>query len=110
MRTATLTALAAGTRVRPSSCRSDDCVITYDGASPLKMDQMIVTFHMRTDLTWSDGTPLTADDSVYAYQLAADKDTPGSKVLVDRTQTYEATDASTYTVVGNPRLSGPRRS
>ena len=82
--------------VRPSSCRTDDCVITYDGVSPLQMDQMIVTFSLRDDLPWSDGTPLTADDSVYAYQLAADKDTPGSKFLVDRTQTYEATD--TYTV------------
>ncbi len=91
-----LSALAAGVRVRPSSCRADDCVITYDGISPIKMDQMQVTFHMRSDLTWSDGTPLTADDSVYAYQLAADPSTPGSnRVLLDRTQTYEAAD--TYT-------------
>ena len=90
-----LTALIAGTQVRPSSCRSDDCVIAYDGVSPLKMDQMMVTFHMRQDLTWSDGTPLTADDSIYAYQLAADPATPGSKVLIDRTQTYETVD--TYT-------------
>src|SRR5512138_2042581 len=30
----TLTALEAGARVRPSSCRSDDCIITYDGVSP----------------------------------------------------------------------------
>ena len=98
----TLTALAAGTRVRPSSCRTDDCVITYDGVSPIKMDQLSVTFHMRTDVTWSDGTPLSADDSVYAYQLAADKDTPGSKVLVDRTQTYEALDPNTTQWWGVP--------
>ena len=103
----TLTALAAGTRVRPSSCRSDDCVISYDGASPIKMDQMMVTFHMRTDLTWSDGTPLIADDSVYAYQLAADKDTPGSKVLVNRTRTYEATDTSTTQWWGIPGFLDP---
>src|SRR5512142_820928 len=92
----TLTALAAGIRVRPSSCRSDDCVITYDGISPIKMDQLQVSFHMRSDLTWSDGTPLTADDSVYAYQLSADAGTPGAdRVILDRTQTYEAVD--TYT-------------
>ncbi len=91
----TLTALVGGVRVRPSSCRSDDCVITYDGVSPIKMDQLQVTFEMRSDLTWSDGTPLTADDSVYAYNLAADPNTPGSKVLIDRTQSYEAT--GTYT-------------
>ena len=98
----TLTALAAGTRVRPSSCRGDDCVISYDGVSPLKMDQMIATFHLQPNLTWSDGTPLTADDSVYAYQLAADKDTALSKVLVDRTKTYEATDATTTQWWGIP--------
>ncbi len=89
-----LTALAAGTHVRPSGCRNDGCVITYDGVSPLQMDQLVVTFRMRSDVTWSDGTPLTSDDSVYAYQLAADNNTPGSKFLIDRTQTYEAAGAS----------------
>ncbi len=102
-----LTALAAGTPVRPASCRTDDCVITYDGVSPLKMDQMTVTFHLNSDVTWSDGTPLTADDSVYAYQLAADKDTPGSKFLVDRTQIYEATDAASTQWWGIPGYFDP---
>src|SRR5258708_434288 len=88
-----LTSLAAGSRVRPSSCRNDGCAIVYDGVSPLQMDQLVVTFRMLTTVTWSDGTPLTADDSVYAYQLAASPDTPGSKFLVDRTQTYEAAGA-----------------
>ena len=103
----TLTALAVGSRVRPSSCRSDDCVITYDGVSPLKMDQMMVTFHMRSDLTWSDGTPLTADDSVYAYQLDADPNTPGSKVLISRTQTYEAADSYSTQWWGIPGYLDP---
>ncbi len=102
-----LTALAAGSRVRPSSCRGDGCVINYDGVSPLKMDQMQVTFHLRPDITWSDGTPLTADDSVYAYQLAADANTPGSKVLVDRTQTYEALDPATTQWWGIPGFLDP---
>ncbi len=102
-----LTALAANTRVRPSSCRADSCVITYDGVSPLQMDQMIVTFHLRSDLTWSDGTPVTADDSAYAYSLDADTDTPSSKFLVDRTQTYEATDPTTTQWWGIPGYLDP---
>ena len=97
-----LAALSTGTHVRPASCRADDCVINYDGVSPLKMDQMQVTFHIRPDITWSDGTPLTADDSAYAYQLAADLNTPGSKVLVERTQTYEAVDTTTTQWWGIP--------
>jgi len=61
--------LQKGARVRPADCRSDDCAVTYDGVSPLEMDQMIVTFRMRPDLTWSDGTALTADDSIYAFEV-----------------------------------------
>lgn len=102
-----LTALRAGTHLRPASCRTDGCVITYDGFTPLKMDQMSVTFKLRTDLTWSDGTPLTADDSVYAFQLAADKSTPGSKFLVNRTQTYEAADPATIEWWGIPGYFDP---
>lgn len=94
--------LAAGMRVRPSTCRADDCIVTYDGVSTLKMDQMIVTFHMRSDVTWSDGTPLTADDSVYAYQLDAETADVGSRYLLDRTQVYEAADPATTQWWGLP--------
>ncbi len=97
-----LTALSTGTKVRPRNCRTDSCVVTYDGVSPLQMDQMVVTFRLRKDVTWSDGTPLTSDDSVYAYQLAADNNTPGSKFLIDRTQSYEAAGASAVQWWGIP--------
>jgi peptide/nickel transport system substrate-binding protein len=94
--------LAAGTRVRPSGCRGDDCAVSYDGTSALRMDQMIVTFHMRSDVTWSDGTPLTADDSVYAYSLAAETAEVGSRFLLDRTISYEAADPATTQWYGLP--------
>jgi integrase len=32
------------------------------------MDQMIVTFQIRSDLTWSDGTPVTASDFAETYK------------------------------------------
>jgi peptide/nickel transport system substrate-binding protein len=102
-----LTALSTGTPVRPSSCRSDGCVITYDGISPLQMDQMLVTFNMRSDITWSDGTPLTSDDSVYAYQLAAANPASGSKFSITHTQAYESTDPSTVQWWGIPGYFDP---
>ncbi len=102
-----LTSLAIGTRVRPASCRADGCTITYDGVSSLQMDQMIVNFSLRSDITWSDGTPLTAEDSAYAYQLAADKNAKGSRFLIDRTQAYEATDATTTQWWGIPGFIDP---
>jgi peptide/nickel transport system substrate-binding protein len=102
-----LVLLANGIRVRPAGCRADDCVITYDGSGPVSLDQMSVTFRLRPDVTWSDGTPLTADDSVYAFSLASDASALGSNFLVDRTQTYEASDATTVQWWGKPGFIDP---
>lgn len=102
-----LVSLAAGTKIRPAGCRADECIVTYDGVSELQLDQMIVTFRMRSDLTWSDGTPITAEDSAYAFSLDSDPDTAGSKFLVDRTQTYEAVDAGTLQWWGKPGYIDP---
>jgi len=99
--------LAAGVKVRPSSCRGDDCVIVYDGTSTLQMDQLIVTFTMLDKLMWSDGEPLTASDSVYSFQVASANATPISKFLVDRTQTYEAADDLTIQWWGKPGFIDP---
>lgn len=99
--------LEQGVKVRPASCRSDDCVITYDGTTSLEMDQMIVTFRMRPDLTWSDGTPVTADDSVYAFTIASDAAAVANTYLIDRTQTYEAADAQTIQWFGKPGFIDP---
>jgi peptide/nickel transport system substrate-binding protein len=94
--------LAAGTKLRPLGCREEACEITYDGSSDIQMDQLIVTFTMLEGLMWSDGVPLTANDSVYSFELASDDDTPGSKFVIDRTQTYEAADDITTQWWGLP--------
>ena len=99
--------LEAGSRVRPAGCRSDDCVITFDGTNPITMDQMFVEFKMLPGLLWSDGTPITASDSVYAYQLASNAATPGSKYLFDRTKSYEAADETTIQWWGKPGFVDP---
>jgi peptide/nickel transport system substrate-binding protein len=99
--------LASGVKFRPSACRGDNCVVTYDGSSALQMDQMIVTFNLREGLLWSDGEPLTADDSVYSFTLASDNATPVSKFLIDRTQTYEAADEQTVQWWGVPGFIDP---
>ncbi|HEX5807678.1 MAG TPA: ABC transporter substrate-binding protein [Anaerolineales bacterium] len=99
--------LATGAKVRPSGCRSDDCAITYDGSSSLQMDQLVATFTMLEGLMWSDGTPLTSADSIYSFGLASDNLTPGSKYLVDRTETYEAADEYTIQWWGKPGFIDP---
>jgi ABC-type transport system substrate-binding protein len=83
--------------------------VTYDGVSKIGMDQMVVTFTMLAGLQWSDGSPLTADDSAYSFELAANDATPGSKFLIDRTQAYEAASRwRHHSMVGNARLYRPR--
>ena len=94
--------LAVGVKVRPAGCRDDTCVVEYDGKAAIKMDQMQVTFRMLPGLTWSDGLPLTASDSVFAYNIAADPSSAESKYLVDRTKSYEAADDVTVQWWGKP--------
>lgn len=99
--------LDAGVRVRPSGCRNDNCAINYDGSNTIEMDQMDVTFTMLAGLTWSDGEPLTASDSVYSFNLVANSSAPVNKFLYDRTETYEAADDITLQWWGLPGFIDP---
>ena len=94
--------LAVGTKIRPAGCRTDTCTVVYDGKSTIQMDQMQVTFRLLPGLTWSDGQPLTAQDSVYAYSLAADPNAVGTNYLVERTKSYEAAGNETVQWWGKP--------
>jgi peptide/nickel transport system substrate-binding protein len=63
----------------------------------LTMTQLAVTFTLRADVTWEDGHPLTADDSVYSFELAGALGNlpPHDRLLLDRTSSYEAVDDRT---------------
>ncbi len=102
-----LVSLKEGVKVHPAECRNDECVITYDGTTALEMDQMVVTFRLRPDVAWADGTPLTTDDSIYAFALVSDPGAVANKYLVERTQTYEAADAQTLQWWGRPGFIDP---
>jgi len=52
------------------------------------MDQLVVRFSMLPGLTWSDGAPLTVDDSIYSYQVAKSLFSPGQYSRLDRTASY----------------------
>jgi peptide/nickel transport system substrate-binding protein len=93
--------LQNGLAIHPSGCRSGDCAAAYSGGE-LAMDQLVLTFTLKPGLTWSDGQPLTASDSVYAFQLAADPATPSDKSAVNRTASYQASDERTIEWRGLP--------
>jgi len=105
-----LSVLANGVSVYPSGCAEDACAVKYDGRGELKMDQLVVTYRLKSGLTWSDGAPLKAADSVFAFKLASDPATPGSKYLVDRTGSYEAVDDLTVQWWGLPGFVDPTYS
>lgn len=63
-------ALREGVVVHPAGCTQSDCIIAYDGESPLNMDQLTADFKLLPDLKWSDGQPLTAADSLFSFSLA----------------------------------------
>lgn len=98
--------LTPGTRVRPAGCRAAECEIAFDG-QPLTMDQMQVTFTLKPDLRWSDGEPLTAQDSVYSFELARHAGTPNWKWLELRTSSYTAPDDHTVVWTGLPGFLDP---
>jgi peptide/nickel transport system substrate-binding protein len=36
-------------------------------------DGLVITMHLRDDIAWSDGTPITADDFVFTYEMYMDE-------------------------------------
>jgi len=103
-----LVILSPGVTIRPSGCRSSDCAMTWNGDELLEMDQMVVDFKLRDDLTWSDGTPLTASDSVYSFKLASVGEALDLKWAEERTETYTAVDNSTIVWIGVPGFTTAR--
>jgi peptide/nickel transport system substrate-binding protein len=64
--------------------------------------QMVVTFTLRSDVTWADGQPLTAADSRYAYEVVANLDDAALDRRVARTASYQAVDDRTIVWTGVP--------
>lgn len=94
-----LTTLSTGTLVTPSGVTEP---IEFAGGS-IQLDQLEVTFRLLPDIKWSDGTPLTAVDSVYAFNLIdLDPDTTLSTFTIQRTASYKALDDLTVKWIGLP--------
>jgi peptide/nickel transport system substrate-binding protein len=93
--------LNLGKTYLPSGCNTLDCAQKYGGGEVM-LDRMVVTFRLKPGLLWSDGQPLTAGDSVFAFKVDSDAGTPTLKYQVDRTGSYEATDEVTLVWKGIP--------
>ena len=96
--------LQAGVQVFPAGCSSSACAITWDGITLIQMDQLTATYKLKSGLTWSDGQPLKASDSVYSFNVDFDPATPTDKRTVDQTAAYTTTDDLTVQWIGKPGL------
>lgn len=69
-------------------------------------DGLTYTFHLRKDAKWHDGTPLTAKDVSFTYQMAANKDTTSNRVnnlaLIKGAAAYSAGKAATISGISVP--------
>ena len=79
--------------------------VVFEGGE-IDLAQMVVTFELQP-LVWSDGIPVTADDSVFSYELAAAPLTPVSKERIVRTARYEATGERSLQWTGVPGWVDP---
>ena len=66
----------------------------------LSEDGTVITYRLRDDVTWSDGTPVTADDFVFTYDMImSDQNVVQSRYpYEDYVTSVEATDPQTVTV------------
>ncbi len=93
--------LKSGERIRDLA--GDE--ITFEG-TPVTVPQMVVRFSLRP-MIWSDGTPVTAADSQFSYEIAAAANTAGDRFRVDRTASYQATGPLTLQWTGVPGWLDP---
>jgi peptide/nickel transport system substrate-binding protein len=62
----------------------------------LSSDGLTITMHLRDDIVWSDGTPITADDFVFTYAMIMDDaNAAASKYPYDYLASVEAPDERT---------------
>jgi peptide/nickel transport system substrate-binding protein len=61
--------------------------------------RMVTTYHLRSNATWHDGRPVTAEDFVFGHRVRMDPEMPATKAEVDRRMTrVEAPDARTIVI------------
>lgn len=100
-------------RVRPLTegvitLAPDGSLVTYSGSGTASLPQLVVTFRLRPGLTWSDGTPLTAADSVFAFDLGRSPEVVDPRrALAERTAHYRATSDASVVWSGLPGYFDP---
>lgn len=67
---------------------------------------MTVTWKMRQDVQWADGTPVTADDVIFTYESIVDPETGGWIAGIDYIDSVEKVDDYSFTINYNAIYTG----
>ncbi len=96
--------LTVGSKVKDSTGAD----VTYDGKSPLKMKQLVVTYDWISGLVFSDGKPLTKADMELAYKINCDRASGAvSYAVCDQMSKYDVTSDTSFTVTYRPGVQTP---
>ncbi len=99
--------LAEGVSYFPSGCSGTACAQIYSGQEPVSLDQMVVRFKLLPGLQWSDGAPVTADDSLYSFEVARELGRAAREDVRRRTFSYQVLDEQTVEWRGVPGWRDP---
>ena len=97
-------------RMYPDFIGIDSETVAYKGGAKgalvsswdIAEDGVTYTFHLRDDMVWSDGVPITSHDVVYFLDAALSGETTSPRQqLIDSIASYEAVDDHTLTIVFN---------
>jgi peptide/nickel transport system substrate-binding protein len=97
-----LVKLAEGVGYLPAGCNDAGCAAVYSGQQPVQMDRLAARFKLKSGLQWSDNSPLTADDSVFSYEVARSLYPRARAELLEHTSSYQALDETNLVWQGVP--------
>ena len=100
------TILTSGVVYRPSGCLGEDCYEVFQDQSSITLDQLEIRFPLKDGITWSDGTPLTVEDSLFSYQVAeAIYGTSSGPARMRFISNYQVLNENTLRWIGLPGYS-----
>jgi peptide/nickel transport system substrate-binding protein len=97
-----VTVLKEGSQIHPVMEGRLGEPTAWSASAPLQMMQVKVEYNITPDLLWSDGSPVTSTDFLFAHEVANELRNPQDIWLLDRTTGLEALGETTLSWTGVP--------